>query len=351
MKKLICLFIATTFFLPSFIAQKKVVLHSQGTVTVFGGSQPFVDAYNAASTGDTLYLPGGQLSYPNQINKGLKIFGAGHHPDSSLVTGNTILPSGITIQSGADNLHLEGLQILGSVTFTANTKIDSVQLQRCFIQGNVSISGTSGNLCNGLVWRENIMAGTVNMQNTSNLVFHNNIVKAYSASVLQNFSNNAWLANNIIVGRGFHNPNNWSYHYQLVNITDCLFENNIIHTIGSSYTMNNVSNNTFLNNIFTHNHSANHANVWSGNFFNIDIPTIFHDFGGNSFDYAQNYALLDPTAFIGTSGNEVGIYGGLQPGKTSKASQNPRFLFKQIAPQTNSSGELSIEISVEAQNE
>jgi len=351
MKNFICFIFATSFIFSNLNAQKKVVLHSQGSVTVFGGSQPFITAYNAASTGDTIYLPGGQLSSPTQFDKGLKIFGAGHHPDSALVTGNTILPSSITIQAGADNLHLEGLQILGNVSFTANTKIDSVAIQRCFIQGNVSVTGTSGNFSDGLKWRENIFAGTLNMQNTSNLIFHNNIVKAYSASVLQNFSNNAWLANNIIVGRGFHNPNNWSYHYQLVNITDCLFENNIIHTIGSGYTMNNVQNNTFLNNVFTHDHSANQTNAWSGNYFSIDIPTIFQDFGGNTFDYVQNYELLDPTAFVGTSGNEVGRYGGIQAAKASNAAQNPRFLFKQIAPQTNTNGELSIEISVEAQNE
>ncbi|HPR32358.1 MAG TPA: hypothetical protein PLK12_09690, partial [Prolixibacteraceae bacterium] len=65
---------------------QKAALHTSTGVTYYNGTGALVSAYNAAATGDTLYLSGGGFTSPALIEKGLRIIGAGHYPDSTLAT-------------------------------------------------------------------------------------------------------------------------------------------------------------------------------------------------------------------------------------------------------------------------
>lgn len=58
--KSIIKFVFAIFLLSGFItnAQQKVALHHNGTTTIFGGSNPFIDSYTAAVDNDTIYLSG-----------------------------------------------------------------------------------------------------------------------------------------------------------------------------------------------------------------------------------------------------------------------------------------------------
>ncbi len=118
MKKIIFIFIMLLYTM-AVHSQKTVALHHNGTVMMFAGSTPFIDAYNAASDLDTIYLPGGILSTVD-LNKKLAIYGAGHYPDSTSATGKTILADAFRIGSNADSLLLEGMQLNGTVTIDAD---------------------------------------------------------------------------------------------------------------------------------------------------------------------------------------------------------------------------------------
>jgi hypothetical protein len=52
-------------------------------------------AYNKAVNGDNIYMPGITINSEIKINKKLFIYGAGHHPDSSIITGKTIVTNNI----------------------------------------------------------------------------------------------------------------------------------------------------------------------------------------------------------------------------------------------------------------
>lgn len=345
MKNLALLFILTIPFMA--FSQKKVMLHSNGVATPFGGSQPFIDAYNAAIDGDTIYLHGGQLISPTGIDKKLTIFGSGHHPDFVPVTGQTIIPNSLSIFSNSAGSHLEGLFINGGITFFG--KVDSVTIKRCRVNG-ISLNGIAGDESDGIVITENIISGGLNGQLTKNLVVKNNIIKNFSHSILINLANNAWFSNNIIMGRGYSTTT--SSLFILNNITECYFENNIFYNLSGSSSLyfSNVVNNTFVNNVFGTSEPSS-ANIWINNYWNTQAPDILVNFLGNSFSYDEDYNLINPLDFPGTTGNEVGIYGGLNPAKPGAIPTNPHFLIKNVATQTNTNGELEIEISVEAQNE
>ena len=65
------------------------VVQADGNSAFFGDLQT---AVVAAQSGDFIYVPGGTFSMGNDtIKKGVTIIGAGHYPDSTLATNQTII--------------------------------------------------------------------------------------------------------------------------------------------------------------------------------------------------------------------------------------------------------------------
>ncbi|MDL2308636.1 hypothetical protein LJC53_03510 [Bacteroidales bacterium OttesenSCG-928-C03] len=330
------LFLTSATFLS---AQQKVVLQSNGTATVFGGAQPFTDAYNAASeTGDTIYLPGGSLVYPATIAKGLVIYGAGHYPDSTQATGKTVLNGNLAIAANSDNLHLEGIELTGVLNFATNVKIDNVVLRRCRF-GGINYGGNASSPCennqiiqcviNGSIYFSNAKVSTISncfigdaIVNGSEIAVLNNIFfRSVSQEDISNLKNSS-VSNNIFLRRSNNN-----YQYYCTGVV-------------------------FSNNIFKHaapNISANNSDI--NNYKDVDIDTLLVNQSGQAFDYSHDYHLLSPAAYPGTDGTQVGVYGGLFPYKAAAVPVNPHISSKFIAPQTNNEGELQIEINVNAQDE
>lgn len=331
-------------------AQKKVALHSSGSTSFFTGASPYTDAYNAAVDGDTIYIPGGTFASPGNINKRIVVYGIGHHPDSSAVMGETIITGNTSIQSGAAKSHFEGLKF-STGYFQYSGVADSIVVKRC----HLTTIRFNNHASVGTQIIENVIVESINGAGSINTVIANNIIKKAGNGLLSSFANQAWIRNNIIVGTG--STVNYNARYIMGEIVDCLFDNNIIFNEGSGASFRiehvlspSVSNNTFKNNVFNitpdlalHTEENNYFNVASSNFFN--------NYTGLVFDYAEDLHLTDPTSYAGTTGNEVGIYGGFTPAKVGMIPVNPHFQFKSIAPATDANGDLQIQIKVEAQNE
>lgn len=336
MKKSIFLLFVCFVFTNGF-GQKRVALHSNGNTTIYSGSQPFIDAYDDAVDGDTIYLPGGELASPNSYSKSLTIYGAGLRADSSNVTEKTQI-SAFSLQAGADNFHLEGVQVNGSITLQANTKIDSALFKRIRVTSNITVSGTNQE-CEGFRVQESVIQGSINLQNTSSPEITNNIMR-YVSNVEYGY-----LANNILINTAI------SSSRMLSNVNQSLIENNYIANLYiSSYLLSNCSNNAFNNNAFNIDPTSDATNSWNGNYVSIAPTSLFVDYSW-PFNEAANYNLQNPTSHQGTTGNEICIYGGLFPAKEGFIPVNPHYQFKNIASQTNQNGELEVEITIEAQNE
>jgi hypothetical protein len=325
----------TISIISSAYGQKRVALQSNGITTIYGGASPYIDAYNDAVDGDTLYLPGGELSSPSTYNKSLTIYGAGFRSDTSFVTEKTEI-SGFTIASGADNFHIEGVQVNGSIGVPTNVKVDSILLKRIRVTGNITLSGTNQN-CVGFKIQECVVHGSINLQNTASPEITNTIM-SYVSNI-----ENGYIANNIIIANMFI--------YVFTNISQSLIENNYLANLYlPGWFLNNCSNNSFVNNAINYDPTADATNSWNGNFLTIAPGDLFIDYIF-LFDEAANYNLLNPASFQGTTGNEIGIYGGYFPAKEGFIPENPHYQYKNIASQTNTNGELEVEITIEAQNE
>ncbi len=336
MKKttLLLVFIAVTVTLS---AQQRVALHSNGTTTIFGGSTPFVDAYNAAVAGDTIYLPGAALTAPSIIDKRLTIFGAGHYPDSTTATNKTFLSSTLTISENADSLFLEGMEINGNIQFSNNHKVDYVVISRCmfnqlYYQGNQTTPCEYNNI------KECVINYSVQLDNANSCALTNNIIRER----IYNGNNNA-IYNNILLFNGS------SYYYTLVNVDNSSISNNIFVKPDASIHVSCESS-TFSNNIFGYNPAAG-SNLFVNNYPNVDLAALFVNFGGGNFDYSYDFHLSNPSIYPGTDNTQVGIYGGLFPYKTSAVPLNPHIYYKNISSTTDANGLLNIEVSVSAQQD
>ena len=317
-------------------AQHRVVLQSGGEMATFATANSFRDAYDAASDGDTIYLPGLEYAPPSTFNKRLVVYGAGHHPAATEATGWTIV-NGLSLGSGAAGSHFEGFRVNGNVTFASNTKIDDVTLMRLHITGSISIFGTDpDNISDNITIRECI-SGTIDAQNTTNLEIFNCFINGR----VNRLSNNGWVSNSVIIN---HMDNFREVHQSNI-------ENNIVINTSTGSTYRGVSistGNYFANNVFSKDPTGMEDNTWVNNHVNVNPEDLFVNYSG-PFSYDADYNLTNPGAYQGTTDNQVGLYGGLNPAKPTSIPVVPHIIEHTIATSANEQGEIEVSVSVEAQ--
>ena len=317
------------------VAQSRVALHGSGQVTIFSGTAPFVDAYNAASSGDTIYLPGGGFTAPVEINKSITVFGAGHYPDSNAVTYQTSVGGNITIRTGANNLRLEGIFFTGNISFAGNEKVDNVVIVRCRINGTLAYNGSTPPTtpCENHQIIQSVLIGDLTLDNLtgstiSNCILQNAIIRG----------NNLFITNNVFLRSNYY-PG--SYVIPAFNgITGSTITNNVL--LGTSYTsywQGGCTACLFVNNLLPVAATDNY-NTTAG-LMCINSNSVF--------DYTKDYHLQDPETYVGTDGTQVGIYGGAVGYKPGAVPSNPHFSSAVIAPTTDDEGKLNVNIQVIAQ--
>ncbi|MCA1758363.1 MAG: hypothetical protein LC658_01220, partial [Bacteroidales bacterium] len=216
MKKLIFFLLSITFALN--LSAQKVALHATTGIQHFTGYSGFFEAYSAAVSGDTIYLPGGGFSSPTSIDKQLLIFGAGHYPDSTLVTSKTIINGSINLSENADGFHIEGMDITGNFTTSNNHAVDYVKIKYCRIQGSISIPGDQTNPVMNMMLANSVVVGNISLSNTQNAGIFNSLFNGEISNTHGNlFQNNIFFLNN---------RSNTVYRYTLIGNNNIL-ENNI----------------------------------------------------------------------------------------------------------------------------
>lgn len=317
---------------------------AQNLIAVQNGKAPafytkLTDAVANAAAGDTLYIPGGGWESIT-INKSLHLIGVGDNPDSTTVTSRTIIPQ-ILLTTGADNGSLTGVYSQQS--------------------GNNDNIGITGNIANYTISRCNIYRIQQEDNGTlSNFTIIENILKDLRLTL----GSNHFISNNIIMGA--LSITNSVVHNNILTIvstftgsTSTTFENNIVATLQTNGTGGfGGFNDIFYNNINIGvngtdlSSSQGSSNFISGTplqsiFISYDPTTI----GGDGI-YKQNFNLPanSPYKNAGRDGTDIGIYGGAFPWKPGSVPFNPHFQLLKIAPQTDSSGNLKVQISVAAQN-
>jgi hypothetical protein len=310
-------------------------------------------AYIKAVNGDYIYLPGGTITFNYAINKKLFIFGAGHHPDSSLTTGKTNMTSTITFESGANGGSIEGIISANDFRFhyTGN-KINNYVFKRCRIRDilldDQITQITPDSFPSNILISECIL-DNINVYLSTNDIFQKNIIR--NAIWMPNsclVKNNTFLkeAGTVITG-------GWYTTFSNNN-----FENNVFCS-PNPIPFGSGCNNNYYNNLkvagdpFLFQCSAS-SGIESGTISVASVSDIFVAFEPlySNFPYIDNYHLKPtcPGVNAGTDGTDVGIYGTSSPTNAGWVPSNPHIYYKQVAPETNTSGQLNIQFKVRSNN-
>jgi len=316
-------------------------LQHNGTSTMFYGTTSFTDAYNAAVNGDTLYLSVGGFTPPSVLAKGIIVVGANHFPDSATLKIRSTILGDLTINKGADNLHLEGIYINGNINYSQIDSINYVKVIRCRLSNaNFNSNSTTGSK-NNCSYEECFIEGSVNFSNYGNnlsvrhCLINNKIISVISNAIIEG---NIFLGNNLDFGIFEH-------------VNSSIIRNNIIIET-TNYTFSSCSNIVTENNLFCYSliEGGDITFQNSNNYFGVPQSSIFVNQTGNTLDYSQNYHLKNPSQYLGTDSTQVGIYGGILPFKDNGIPFTPAIISKSIASKTDSTGNLKINITVKAQD-
>lgn len=321
-------------------AQKKITLEHNGT------SAFFIDlpaAMAAAVSDDIIYLPGG--SFPGfTLDKKLTIIGVGHNPDSTIVTDRTVITGDIVLLSGSSGGQIWGLYIIGRIDIASQNIVNGFRVSRCRISAVFCLIDA---IVNDFVLTENIIyasplcfgctsTASINLTGNNITVLNDLILGATTVS-------NAHLSNNVFTAAFSFNT---TYHFN-----NCLIENNVFNPVIPFYP--HYGNNIYHNNLFEGVNGIDlYGNQGSGNIFpSTSFAEQFVSYSSSNEIYINDFHIVNAAYNTGgTNGTAIGIYGGGFPWKAGSLPFNPHINLKVIAPTTNNSGGLPVQIRARAQN-
>lgn len=333
MKKQFYLLAPCLIYFMTLNAQNNItMLHHGGIISTFSGATGFVNAYNSATDGDTIYLGGGIYSTPVTYSKSLVVFGAGYNIDSSIVTGTTTFTGGLNIYEGGDNSEFHGINL---AVWFYNTDIDNVAFNYCKFTG-ISYTGTyaAGNTCDNNQYVRCHIAATADF-NTANFLLLQNCLINYQ---VKNIHENGVIDHCILT----FSP---SPSRPLDQVSNSVISNSKFSNAYFFYAAY-ITNGT--NNLFTHNafntSFTDASNTFVGNFYGVVDATFFVDPAN------FNYHLQSPETYIGTDEDQICIYGGDFAWKDGSMPKNPHVSIKDIGATSNEDGTLDVQIKVDAQD-
>lgn len=323
MKKLCLSLIIALVAMATAKAQQIAVVSENGETTMY---QTLANAVSGASSGSTIYLPGGGFNIGGlAINKKVTIIGVGHKPNSKNPDGNTTLSGNLFFMSGSQGCALMGCYVAGTVyvgySASATTSTTNNILIRYCNVGGVRVSS----LCHGIIFNQNYIRGTADC-NYTDVTFTNNVM--HSIFCLKG----GIVSNNVILG---------SYN---------------------SYPLNNVDNTTIANNVIGYcdkdrgpggsTNCAISGNMYQGDFGDdcIDMSDVkwedvFEDYNDGKISPSSNFHFTEKYQEYE---NECGIYAGSTKFKDDGMAPVPYIVAKSIPEQTDATGKLTIKVRVKA---
>jgi hypothetical protein len=314
------------------------VVRPDGTTSIC----PTLDsAYRKAINDDAIYMPGGTFTLSDTIKKKLNFWGAGIAPDSTIITGKTIISSKVRLSIEASGSSFQGIAFTFSFCsfFCDQNSVECYSTTNLFFK-NCEFVGMAG--ASNSVLKHCILKGTFSCNDFAN---YNCIFNSAVNTQNTQFYNCIFLSqgDNIIAG------------------TQIRFENSIflsnspfLHGAGTE------CGNILLNNLKTGTTTTLAGNCStsppfeSGTLLQSSVDDIFLNYpSNNSFGYQFNYHLK-PTCLghnAGTDNTDLGIYGGSNPAVSGWVPDNPHIYFKSVGTETNNSGQLQIQFKVRTGNQ
>ena len=308
-------------------------------------------AYNAASDGDTIYLPGGSFNMPT-IAKGLVWIGVGYHPDSTSATYYTRINNACTLQSNSDSTTLTGIHFASSINIGSSNQppVIGVTISRCQILGSIILQYTNAEEKIDATISECIIDGAIDGNLGSNVHIEKCIIRGTVTDLVSSYIDRCILT----LGTSSYS---WGQSSNYNNISNCLIRNSV-HAYTRYASINfdrwTCTNNSFTNNIFNGSITfPNATNSGSDNLMGVDLTTVFDSIVDplSTFAFEHDFHLKAGSPAIGTgsNGTDIGIYGGDDPFKEGGLPNTPHIRRAKVADEAIE-GKLSIEVTVGAQS-
>lgn len=321
-------------------------VNTNPSVTGTNVYQTLQAAHDAATSGDIIIIEASSISCGNLVaTKSLKIYGKGYFtganaelhisPDPSLAGSITFNQgssnseiSGVTCSDllikGASNIRVYRNHVTNTVTIDAQNvagtdiAISNIQIAQCFIEAYIYVYSTTQGVSTCTITNNHFNFLTNSSTNISSLIVNNNVIEAY------------------------------------VTLYNATFQNNILYNTGASSTFPGC---TITNNIARGNETD--LSAGTANQINFDLNNATNGFlvtigaalpAGISEDERWQLQPGSSLKTAGTSGSEVGMYGGLNPYVPSGIPGAPS-IFKLLTPDYgNTAAPLPVTISVKSNN-
>ncbi|TCK67239.1 hypothetical protein DFQ05_1012 [Winogradskyella wandonensis] len=349
MKKFILVIVSLSFSSLSSFSQNLIAVQNNNTPQFFSDAN---EAFDAAVEGDTLYFPAGTFSLNQTIDKTLHIVGVGHNTNSTAATGSTVF-------SGASQQLPQLIYVSGGGGTVTGISFSSVSASAL---ANIRVDSNIGNLLVDRVY----ISGRIMFYTgiAENIFILRSIIGTLDLRTQNSNEPSGLISNNILLGRPHYvnniqiDSNNFlstpSTGFPVLYANGSSVVNNIFLTFQSNITSSS-SNSIFRNNFGLTIAGNSGSNFGSNNLFDssIDENNIFVNYINSSsvvsYNYDMNFPEGSPLLTSGTSGGQIGIYGGRFPWKDGSIPFNPHIVSKNISGTTDENGNLQVQIEVQAQ--
>ena len=268
------------------------VLQHGSDVSVFTGANAFVNANAAAADGDVITLSAGAFNV-SDITKSITVYGAGFEKDAN--TGTEVSKINGQLNLGASgggtlsDIHLEGIYFNSHVN--TNVSLEGFVMEKCYVNGNVNVVENTNTIIRNCVITGAIAGGD---KIANNCILQN----CYVGGAINTFnvSSSVKIDHCItcnFVGPYFCSNSIFTYYWVGAYYDRAVFANTegaVAHNcIFRSFSYNNQDKNDFQN------------------CYAVDINNIFSDATNANYSAARTYEIQQPTTWIGTDGQEIGI--------------------------------------------
>ncbi len=322
----------------SFAQTQLATLQHGADLSVFYGTNAFVEAHTAAVGGDIITLSGGLFTSCN-ITKGITLRGAGCETDTVANTSPTIFSSDITLNVAdtANFLNVEGILFNCDVIFI---KLYNPQFTRCYM--NTWSHSSSSNTCRNAQFVNCFVKDFSNDYGVSTM-----LINSVASKFANSSSSSSCTAYNSIISY----CSDYVYsHYPMYNLSffNCIVKKNNNDMYWKTY------QSSFINCIGikggTTGPSSPFDQAYTSNCVTYNsLEEVFETFTG--FQYGASFVLKDEiaTGFHGTDGTQAGIYGGFVP-----YDIRPAYMVLKrcnVGSRTTIDGKLSVDIEVIAEED
>lgn len=342
MKKILTTLVVAVLGVAAAQAQSSVIalLSHEGNVTTFNGATALQKAHEAAVNGDVITLSSGTF-HSVDITKGVTVRGAGMLPDTLMGTEPTVVAGNFnfSMAEAGDSAaaSFEGIQFNSDKISTVYA--NNVTFNKCIIHTIGYTDYYGKDVMNNITFIHSRIWGSISVCVNGNAICKNSYINnPYS---YDDSSSNYDFTNCIIRDSSPEDIKTSIFKNCIfLDTYDHYYDRYLPSTNTVSYTIGGVLNSdaNSLEKITT-------STCWT--IKKEDIASIFKTYTGN-YDNYETFELTPEAAaqYIGSDGTQVGMYGGSTPYTATPSISGLQVTKFQVAPKSDASGKLSIDIEV-----